>query len=42
MASKKYAIKMALFRLGMQARPKEVVQALAEQGILVSHDLVRW
>jgi hypothetical protein len=41
MASKKHAIKMALFRLGMQARPKEVVQSLAEQDIFVSHDLVR-
>jgi hypothetical protein len=41
MASKKHAIRMALFRLGMQARPKEVVQALADQGIFVSHDLVR-
>jgi hypothetical protein len=25
----------------MQARPKEVVQTLAEQGVFVSHDLVR-
>jgi hypothetical protein len=41
MASKKHAIRMALFRLGMQAKPKEVVQALADQGIFVSHDLVR-
>lgn len=41
MTSKKQAIRLTLFRLGMQARPKEVVQALAEQGIFVSHDLVR-
>ena len=41
MASKKHAIRMALCRLGMQAKPKEVVQALADQGIFVSHDLVR-
>lgn len=41
MGSKNHAIRMALFRLGMQARPKEVVQALADQGIFVSHDLVR-
>ena len=41
MGRKKHAIRMALFRMGMQARPKEVVQALAEQGNFVSHDLVR-
>lgn len=41
MASKKHAIRMTLFRLGMQAMPKEVVQALAEQDIFVSHNLVR-
>jgi hypothetical protein len=41
MNTKKHAIRMALFRLGMQARPKEVVQALAHQGIFVSPDLVR-
>lgn len=41
MANKKHAIRMSLFRLGMQAKPKEVVQALADQGIFVSHDLVR-
>lgn len=41
MNTKKHAVKMALFRLGMQARPKEVVEALAEQGIFVSVGLVR-
>jgi hypothetical protein len=40
-ARKKRAVKDALSRLGLQARPAEVVAALAARGIAVSQGLVR-
>jgi hypothetical protein len=39
--SKKRAIKQALFRLGLQARPAQVVATLAARGIWVGAGLVR-
>ena len=39
--SKKRAISMALGRLGFQARPTEVVAALAAVGVSVSKELIR-
>lgn len=38
---KKRAVENALHRLGMQAKPEEVIAALARQGIEVSLELVR-
>jgi hypothetical protein len=38
---KKRAVENTLFRLGMQAKPEEVVAALARLGIEVSEGLVR-
>jgi hypothetical protein len=39
--SRKRAVENTLHRLGMQAKPEEVVAALAQQGIEVSEDFVR-
>jgi hypothetical protein len=38
---KKQAIRNALFRLGMQATPKCIVDALAQRGIQVVEEIVR-
>jgi hypothetical protein len=38
---KKRAIRNAFFRLGLHAMPKAVVDALAQQGVLVEQELVR-
>jgi hypothetical protein len=40
-ASKERAIRNAFFRLGLHATPKEIVQALGEQGVEVEEELVR-
>jgi hypothetical protein len=40
-ANKKRAVRAALARLGMQARPAEVVAALASWGVTVSEAMVR-
>jgi hypothetical protein len=39
--SKTQAIRHVFFRLGMQAAPKSIVQALAQQGIQVTEELVK-
>jgi hypothetical protein len=39
--SRKRAVENALGRLGMQAKPEEVIAALAQQGIEVSEEFVR-
>lgn len=39
--SRKRAVENALGRFGMQAKPEEVVAALARQGIEVSEEFVR-
>ncbi|HXG12210.1 MAG TPA: hypothetical protein VNK04_20820 [Gemmataceae bacterium] len=41
MSRSKQAIRRAWHRLGLQARPADVVRALAQQAVLVSEDLVR-
>jgi hypothetical protein len=38
---KSRAIKNAFYRLGMHVKPQAVVQALAEQGVVVEEELVR-
>jgi hypothetical protein len=38
---KRQAVRNALFRLGLHARPKEVAHALRQQGVLVTDELVR-
>jgi hypothetical protein len=40
-ASNKQAIQNALYRLGLHTTSKGVVDALAQQGILVDEELVR-
>jgi hypothetical protein len=40
-AGKKRAIRNAFFRLGLHTTPKAVVQASAQQGIVVDEELVR-
>jgi hypothetical protein len=39
--SKTQAIRHAFFRLGMQATPKSIVQALSQQDIKVTEELVK-
>ena len=39
--TRKHAIRNAIFRLGMQSSPKDVIRALEQQGIEVSEELVR-
>jgi hypothetical protein len=38
---KAVAIRRTFHRLGLQAKPKEIVQVLADQGIQVGEELVR-
>jgi hypothetical protein len=40
-AGKNRAIKNAFYRLGMHVKPPAVVQALAEQGVVVEEEMVR-
>ena len=39
--SKKQAIRNTLFRLGLHARPKEIVRALKQLGVQVDEEFVR-